>query len=141
VIRAVIDTNVLVSGLLAPNGNESLVLLAVRQGLIMPCFSEEIYSEYRGVLARRKFSFPPQILALLSMILRCGEPVRPEKSLVSSPDPGDTKFLDCAFASQADFLVTGNKRHFPGSPYGRTHVIERRGVARPDRIRDMSNAP
>jgi predicted nucleic acid-binding protein len=41
VIRAVIDTNVLVSGLLSPAGNEALVLLAIHQGLVRPC-SEEI---------------------------------------------------------------------------------------------------
>jgi hypothetical protein len=37
VIRAVIDTNVLVSGLLSPTGNEALILLAIHQGLVHPC--------------------------------------------------------------------------------------------------------
>ena len=46
VIRAVIDTNVLVSGLLSPAGNEALILLAIHQGLVHPCFSEEILEEY-----------------------------------------------------------------------------------------------
>ena len=41
-IRAVIDTNVVVSGLLARAGNEALILLAIHQGLARPCFSEEI---------------------------------------------------------------------------------------------------
>jgi len=31
----------------------------------------------------------------------------------TSPDPGDTKVLESAFAAQADFIVTFNKRHFP----------------------------
>jgi predicted nucleic acid-binding protein len=30
-----------------------------------------------------------------------------------SVDPGDTKFLLCAETAQADYIVTGNKRHFP----------------------------
>jgi putative PIN family toxin of toxin-antitoxin system len=55
VIRAVIDTNVLISGLLVPKGNEALILLAVHQGLVRPCFSEAIMREYEGVLARPKF--------------------------------------------------------------------------------------
>ena len=50
-IRAVIDTNVLVSGLLSPAGNEALILLAIHQGLVRPCFSEEIAEEYAAVLA------------------------------------------------------------------------------------------
>ena len=57
-IRAVIDTNVLVSGLLSPAGNEALILLAIHQGLVHPCFSEEILEEYAAVLAKPKFSVP-----------------------------------------------------------------------------------
>jgi len=58
VIRAVVDTIVLVSALIVPTGNEALILLAIRQGLIKPSFSEEILEEYAEVLARRKFGFP-----------------------------------------------------------------------------------
>ena len=48
-IRAVVDTNVLVSALIAPAGNEALILLAIRQGLVKPSFSEEILMEYAEV--------------------------------------------------------------------------------------------
>lgn len=51
-IRAVIDTNVLISGLLVPRGNEALILLAAHQGLVRPWFSAAIMQEYEGVLAR-----------------------------------------------------------------------------------------
>jgi putative PIN family toxin of toxin-antitoxin system len=57
VIRAVIDTNVLVSALLLPSGNEALVLLAIQQDLVRPCLSEAIMVEYTGVLLRPKFPF------------------------------------------------------------------------------------
>ena len=74
-IRAVIDTNVLVSGLLSPAGNEALILLAIHQGLVHPCFSEEILEEYAAVLARPKFSFPPdEIAAVLAMSGRTAIP-------------------------------------------------------------------
>jgi predicted nucleic acid-binding protein len=36
VIRAVIDTNVLVSGMLSASGNEALIILAVHEGLVRP---------------------------------------------------------------------------------------------------------
>ena len=49
-IRAVIDTNVLVSGLLSPAGNEALILLAIHKRLVHPCFSEEILEEYANSL-------------------------------------------------------------------------------------------
>jgi predicted nucleic acid-binding protein len=42
VIRAVIDTNVIVSALISPAGNEALIVLAIQQGLIQPSFLVEI---------------------------------------------------------------------------------------------------
>jgi putative PIN family toxin of toxin-antitoxin system len=124
VIRAVIDTNVLISGLLTPSGNAALILLAVRHGMLHPCFSEDILTEYRNVLGRPKFGFPPdEIAALLAMLRNNGEFVQPKRSNFVSPDPADTKFLHCAQAGQADFIVTGNKRHFPNAPYGQTQIV------------------
>jgi putative PIN family toxin of toxin-antitoxin system len=124
VIRAVIDTNVLVSGLLAPAGNEALILLAIHQGLVQPCFSEEILEEYAAVLARPKFAFSPdEIAAVLAMFRSQGELFRPDVSAAASSDPADTKFLQGAAAAQADYLVTGNKRDFPDASYGPTRVV------------------
>ena len=54
-IRAVVDTNVLVSALIAPSGNEAFILLAVQERLVKPSVSEEILGEYAEVLARPKF--------------------------------------------------------------------------------------
>ena len=123
-IRAVIDTNVLVSALLSPSGNEALIVLAVHQGMIRPCFSEQVLQEYATVLARPRFAFRlDEIDALLAMFRSKGELFFPEESPALSPDPADTKFLDCALVARADFIVTGNKRDFPGSPYGTTRVV------------------
>jgi putative PIN family toxin of toxin-antitoxin system len=124
VIRAVIDTNVLVSGLLSPAGNEALILLAIHQGLVRPCFSQDILEEYAAVLARPKFAFPPdEIEAMLAMLRGKGELFLPDVSAAISADPADTKFLHCAQAAQADYLVTGNKRDFPDGIYGPTRVV------------------
>jgi putative PIN family toxin of toxin-antitoxin system len=124
VIRAVIDTNVVVSGLLSPAGNEALILLAIHQSLVRPCFSEEILEEYAGVLARPKFAFPAdEIAALLAMFRSQGELIVPKVSTAVSVDPGDTKFLQCAETASADYLVTGNKRHFPDASYAVTRVV------------------
>jgi putative PIN family toxin of toxin-antitoxin system len=124
VIRAVIDTNVLVSGLLSPAGNEALILLAIHQGLVRPCFSQDILEEYAAVLARPKFAFPPdEIEVLVAMFRSKGEFFLPDVSAAISPDPADTKFLHCAQAALADYLVTGNKRDFPKASYGPTRVV------------------
>ena len=122
--RVIIDTNVMVSALLSPSGNEALVLLAVHQGLLRPCFSDAILDEYTKVLARPRSGFlPEEIDALLSMLRAKGEIFQPEPSPVSSPDSADTKFIHCALAAGADYLVTGNRRDFPDSPYGLTRVV------------------
>ena len=39
--------------------------------------------------------------------------VDPQRPLSIARDPADNRFLECADASRADFLVTGNRRHFP----------------------------
>ena len=96
-IRAVIDTNIFVSALISPSGNEALILLAVRQGLITACFSQPILDEYAEVLARPKFSFPPdEISGLLALLRDNGEFIASDSSAVMLPDPTDSKFLACA---------------------------------------------
>ena len=113
-IRAVIDTNVLVSALLSPSGNEAFIVLGLTQRLLAASYSEEMMQEYSEVLARSKFSFPPdQISALMRLIREQGERVVPETVPENLPDPSDQKFLSCAITAAVDFIVTGNKRHFP----------------------------
>jgi putative PIN family toxin of toxin-antitoxin system len=125
VIRAVIDTNVLVSGLILRTGKEALILLAINQGLVRPCFSSEILDEYAAVLARPKFGFPrDEITALISMLRSKGELFDLADAQAASPDPTDTKFLQCAIAAEADFIVTGNKRDFPAASYGPARVLK-----------------
>jgi putative PIN family toxin of toxin-antitoxin system len=134
VIRVVVDTNVLVSALIAPAGNEALILLAVQQGLVKLSFSEEILPEYAEVLVRPKFAFPPhEIQALIAMLRSQGEAVRDPQPLASSlPDPGDDKFLAWAKSAGVDFIVTGNKRHFPQRACGAIRVVN--GAELLDRI-------
>lgn len=123
-IRAVIDTNVLVSGLLSPAGNEALILLTVHQGFLRPCASAEIIAEYAEVLARPKFAFPPdEIAAIIAMFREKGELVIPQGSAPRLSDPDDAKFLHCAMTARAEYLVTGNKRHFPQAACGPVRVV------------------
>jgi uncharacterized protein len=56
-IRAVIDTNVLVSAMISSAGNEALLVTAINQGLVAPCLSREILQEYSDVLLRPRLDF------------------------------------------------------------------------------------
>ena len=126
-IRAVIDTNVLVSGLRKPLGNEGRILQAVRWGPHHPCVSLAIVREYEDVLARRKFQFPASVIvAILALIRDHGGFYEATPRPVDGPDPGDFMFMRCAMASQADYLVTGNRRHFTAPSYGSALVVNAR---------------
>jgi putative PIN family toxin of toxin-antitoxin system len=123
-IRAVIDTNVLVSALISPSGNEALLLLAVKQGLVRPCFSHAVLKEYSEVLARPRFAFSPaEITALIDLLRRQGDLLHPAPLSGISPDPKDDEFIACALTTQADFVVTGNKKDFPKNQLGATQVV------------------
>jgi putative PIN family toxin of toxin-antitoxin system len=133
VIRAVIDTNVLVSGLISPNGNEAMIVLAINQGHVRACVSAAILEEYAEVLERPKFSFPPdEIAAVLAMFRSTGELFHPTGPAPALPDRDDRKFLHCAEVAKADYIVTGNKRHFPQSTCGAVSVVSARELL--DRI-------
>jgi len=87
-IRAIIDTNVLVSALISPSGNEALLLLAVKQGLVRPCFSPAMLEEYSEVLARPKFAFSPdEITALIDLLQHQGDLRALPRCLACLPTP------------------------------------------------------
>ncbi len=95
-------------------GNEALLVMAINQGLVIACFSDEILKEYSGVLFRPRFGFSAEeVDALLNLSRHRGDLLSPAPIVRISPDPDDDKFIACALAGNADFLVTGNKRHFP----------------------------
>lgn len=125
-IRVVLDTNVIVSAHLHEEGLEAAVFLLALSGTITLCVSEPILAEYAGVLRRTKFALDPhRISRSLEEIQRAGRRVRPKDPLTVCPDPEDNRFLECAEAGRADYLITGNKRHFPPR-WGKTKVVNAR---------------
>ena len=113
-MKIVLDTNVLVSGLLSPQGAPAAVLRCILSGSALVCFDERILSEYRSVLARSKFGFDAtQVANLLEFLEAHGEPTLTPPLNLPLPDPSDGMFIEVAIASDADCLVTGNLKHFP----------------------------
>ena len=122
--RVVLDTNVVVSAHLNPDGLERAVLnWALDQGFFV---SEPILKEYGDVLRRTKFKIDPGLVTeSLGLIRSKATLVSPTRRVRESHDPDDNQFLECAEAAAADYLVTGNKRHFPAS-YKNTRVVDAR---------------
>lgn len=128
-MKIVLDTNVLVSGLLSPQGTPATVLRSVIAGSVPICFDEHILSEYRHVLARSKFGFDAEAVAVLLEILEAtGQPVLAPPLNLSLPDASDAPFVEVAVACAADFIVTGNLMHFPMESLRGVRAIAPKGL-------------
>jgi putative PIN family toxin of toxin-antitoxin system len=113
-LRIVLDTNVLVSGLLSPFGPPGEIVRIVSSGSITLCLDARIVAEYHDVLSRPRFGFDRDAVAtLLDFLESSGEMVASEPLQLRLPDPDDEPFLEGALACEADGLVTGNIGHFP----------------------------
>src|ERR1039457_210294 len=105
-MRVVLDTNVLVSALLKRSGNEALALSAALAGQVDLIMSAEVLAEYEIVLPRPRFRFSPEeVRATLAALRRTGQLVRPIKATAAAIDEADNRFLECAEAGNADYLV------------------------------------
>lgn len=113
-LRLVLDTNILVSAALKPEGLQRTVVLLAATKPARWYVSEDILTEYRLVLARRELQIRKGLQQqLLQLIASRSHLVSPERRLQVTSDPGDNKFLECADWARADYLITGNLRHFP----------------------------
>jgi len=113
-LRLVLDTNVLVSAALKPDGLERTVLLIALSKPARLYVSQAILEEYGDVLARPELKIRKGLRRqFLQLIRNRSHPIKPKQRLDVAGDPGDNKFLECSDAARADYLVTGNRRHFP----------------------------
>lgn len=127
-IRLVLDTNVLVSANLNVGGIEAqIVALALNQEIRL-CVSGAVLDEYQRVLFYPRLKFVPgEVVRFLLRLGRVSALVEPARTLSVSRDEADNRFLECAEAAAADYLVTGNKRHFP-EQWKTTRVVNAREV-------------
>ena len=119
---AVIDTNVLVSALLAKHADSSPVAVVGKllDGTVIPVFSKTILKEYHDVLHRAKFGFQPvSVDVFLREVARRGVLLEPGRTDIVLPDMKDVPFYAVTLAHGDDetYLVTGNLKHFPVKPF------------------------
>jgi uncharacterized protein len=123
-MNVVIDTNVLVAGLLSPFGACAKIIHMVSAGELTLSFDARILSEYNEVLRRPRFGFEEEkIAALLDYIIYRGRIVASSPLQHSLPDPDDEPFLEVALAGQAGCLVTGNLKHFPAERCQNANIL------------------
>ena len=136
-LRLVFDTNGLVSAALTPTGlQRTAFLLAITKPARL-YVSAAILEEYAEVLARPRLGIPKGVrLQLLQLIKNRSYLVAPKRRLDVCGDVDDNVFLECADAARADYLITGNPKHFPAF-WKSTKVITARefvGLAAPHLI-------
>jgi uncharacterized protein len=128
-VRVVFDTNIVVSALLQPLGPSAQLLLLALNRSIQLCMTGSIYTEYEEVISHPRFQHSPEIIAgALEAIRETSFWVRPAESVKACSDPDDDIFPECAQAAEADYLVTGNTKHFP-STWAGTRIVPPRWLA------------
>lgn len=107
-MKAVLDTNVLVSAVLG--GTSARVLDLWRAGAFDVVVTAEILREYLIVLRRPRFKLPAQAMDdIIAYFYRRAILVTPQERIVAvSADPKDDRFLEAAIAGEADFIVSGD---------------------------------
>ena len=124
-MQIVLDTNVLVSGLLSATGPPGRIVEAALAGHLELIFDDAIRREYEDVLRRPELALPPgRVDVLFATIDEFGRRVPPAVPPWSTrlPDPNDEMFLAVA-AATASVVVTGNIRHFPSRCRGGVVIL------------------
>lgn len=109
-MRVVVDTNVFVAALLS-DATPRRVYEAFLSGTITLLFSRQTLFELVMVLQRpsiRLITSRPEADRLLADVQRDGRLVETTERVFACRDPKDNRFLECALAGHADYLVTGD---------------------------------
>jgi putative PIN family toxin of toxin-antitoxin system len=126
VVRVVIDTNVVVSGLLFGGIPGELIFLW-KGGHIKPLASAEIIDEYLRVLAYPKFKLSEEEIHYLLYfeLLAYFEVVssKQARSPIITADPSDDKFILCADAGNAKVIISGDQHFLARKKYKTIEIL------------------
>jgi putative PIN family toxin of toxin-antitoxin system len=127
VIRAVLDTSVLVSAVISPGGPNAQVFDLITAEKILPCVSDVILEEYQRVFSYSRLQHldPSRVRKLRGLLEAMSKKVRPRLSLGISDHEDDNRIYECAAAAQAHYIVTENTKHFK-KPFKTTKIVNAR---------------
>jgi hypothetical protein len=124
-LKVVFDTNVIVSAALYEKSLPALLLSLGLEDKVRFFVSPALLNEYEEVLKRPRFKLGHrEITELMRKINRKALIVTPTKRLkIIKVDEPDNRVLECAIKANADFIVTGNKRHFPFEDFKGSKIV------------------
>ena len=126
-IRVVLDTSVLVSAVISPQGPNAQLFDLITAGKAMPCLSDVLLDEYHRVFSCRHLQHldPSRITQLRDLLEAASVRVQPRHRLEISSHDDDNRVYECAEAAGADYIVTENTKHFK-QPHGKTQIVNAR---------------
>ena len=125
-MKVVLDTNVIVSGVLTVHGVCAQILDMLTEGVFGIYVDDRVLAEYDSVLRRpRLLLISGEVAEVMEWIRSVAEPVGAVPLPAELPDPEDIPFLEVA-ASTGAILVTGNTRHYPKRLRGGATVLSPR---------------
>ncbi|MDI7261380.1 MAG: putative toxin-antitoxin system toxin component, PIN family [Thermodesulfobacteriota bacterium] len=124
-LKVVFDTNVIVSAALYGESLPALLLSLGLEDKVRFFVSPALLNEYEAVLKRSRFKLGQrQVTELMGKINRKALIVTPTKRLkILKVDEPDNRVLECAIKAKADFIITGNKRHFPFEEFKGSKIV------------------
>jgi putative PIN family toxin of toxin-antitoxin system len=113
-MKIVLDTNIIVSSFLNPKGLPGEIVSLVLTKKLRVCYDNKILYEYTDVLTRSRFNFNVELANdFLEFVKNNGEYVAAESQKIKFTDEDDKIFYDVYKSSEAEYIITGNKRHYP----------------------------
>ena len=113
-MKVVVDTNVIVSALMNINGIPAKILSLIINGKLKILYDNRIIFEYIDVLSRKEFGFSDEIINdMIDFFKHDGEFINAEYLKKKFSDEADKKFYEVYKFGEAQYLITGNIKHFP----------------------------
>ena len=113
-MKVALDTNVIVSAFINTNGTPAKILSLVLGGKIKMLYDNRILFEYYDVLSRKEFGFDSETIRnMMDFFKHEGEFVNAEPVTTKFADETDIKFYEVSKTGDAQYLITGNIKHFP----------------------------
>ena len=128
-MKAVLDANVFVSALISLRGAPRQIIERWRAEAFVLLTSEAILQEIGHVLRYPKIAAlhrpsEPQLMEFLALLREESHIVNPTETWAISPDESDNRYLECAVAGDAEYVVSGDKRHLlPLAEYRGVRIV------------------
>jgi len=113
-MNIVVDTNVIVSALINVNGTPAKILSLLLNGKVKLLYDNRIIFEYTEVLLRKEFGFNADVVNdMIEYFKHQGDFINANYFTLKFHDETDKKFYEIYKTGEANYLITGNIKHFP----------------------------